>query len=406
MAALARYQATEDDPTRDEEPGKIVHEVRHGELARLGLVPHAAYYGTHDATSLFLITLSQLYRWSGDQSLPERYLPNVEACLAWLDRFGDRDGDGFQEYERRSSRGYYNQGWKDAGDAIPEADGSLAPLPLALCELQGYGYEAKLRAAELYDVLGRSARAHRLRDEAGELYERFNERFWWDAEGTYYLGLNGRKEPIASVASNAGHLLASGIVPANRAARLVERLLAADMWSGWGIRTLSAAHPAYKPFAYHTGTVWPHDNAMIATGMARYGFAEAAAEVARAIFDAAASFQATRLPELFAGLERDPGSFPVQYLGANVPQAWAAASVFQFIAALAGLEARATPGLPTLYVSPALPDWLPELTIDSLRVGTGTVRLHLTNDALEVLANTSGYRVISGPPPDRVEEAG
>ena len=400
LAALARAQASDDDPVRDEEPGKILHEIRHGELTHLGLLPHSPYYGTHDSTPLFLITLSELFRWSGDRTLPERYTAHIDRCLDWIDRFGDRDGDGFQEYARRSESGYYNQGWKDHGDAIPAANGSLAPLPLALCELQGYVYDAKLRTAELYEVVGRPADAARLRSEAAQLYARFNEHFWWGAEGTYYLGLDGHKVPIASVASNAGHLLASGIVPPERAAQLVDRLLRPDMWSGWGIRTLSAAHAAYNPFAYHTGTVWPHDNAMIAAGMRRYGYAAEAARVARATFDAAASFQVTRLPELFAGLERQPDSFPVQYLGANVPQAWAAAAVFRLVTAMAGLDARAERSTPTLYVDPALPEWLPDLTIRGLRVGRGRLELHIANDSVDVLANTSGCEIVRGAAPE------
>jgi glycogen debranching enzyme len=396
---LAELQATAEDPERDMEPGKILHEIRHGELAQLGLLPHSPYYGTHDATPLFLITLSYLFHWTGNRSLLERYLPNVEAALRWIDRFGDRDGDGFQEYATRSSQGYYNQGWKDAGDAIVEADGSLAELPIALCELQGYVYDAKLRVAEMYDLFGRLADARRLRRQAGELFERFNERFWWEEEGTYYLGLNGAKQPIRSVASNAGHLLQSGIVPPERAAQVAQRLLAPDMWSGWGIRTLSADHPAYNPFSYHTGSVWPHDNAIAAGGLRRYGGRDDAAQIAGGMFDAAACFQAIRLPELFAGLAREPGSFPVQYLGANVPQAWAAASVYRLVAVLCGLDARAEPDGRRLYVDPALPDWLPELTIRKLRVGRGSVDLRFKGRGFEVLANDSGWDVVQGIAP-------
>ena len=259
--------------------------------------------------------------------------------MAWIDKYGDRNNDGFQEYRTRSSHGHYNQGWKDAGDAIVEADGTLSPLPIATCELQGYVYDAKIRMAEIYDVLERPEDAKRLRREAKRLYDRFNDRFWWEEEGTYYLGLNGRREPIRSVASNAGHLLQSGIVPPERAERVVRRLMAPDMWSGWGIRTLSSDHPYYNPFSYQTGSVWPHDNATIAGGFRRYGFNAEAAEVAKGIFDAAERLVGQRLPELFSGLPRVPASFPVPYLGANVPQAWAAGSVFRFVAILCGLHA-------------------------------------------------------------------
>jgi glycogen debranching enzyme len=381
------------------EPGKIPHEVRHGELAQLGILPYQPYYGTHDATSLYLVVYSYLYQWVGDLAVLQRYLPNAEAALRWVDRFGDRDNDGFQEYKTRSSHGYYNQGWKDAGDAIPHADGTLAPLPLATCELQGYVWDAKLRMADVYELLGRPADARRLRKEAHELYERFNDAFWWEEEGTYYLGLDGHKQPIRTVASNAGHLLQSGIVPPERAARVVKRLLADDMWSGWGIRTLSSEHPAYNPFSYHTGSVWPHDNAMIAGGLRRYGFDAEAAKVAKGLFDVAERQVAYRLPELFAGLPRREASFPVQYLGANVPQAWAAGSILRLIAILSGIHATSDADGSRLYLNPALPDWLPELTIRNLRAGRGSIDVAVRDGTVEVLSNSSQFEVIHGPAP-------
>ena len=399
LRRLSELQATADDPERDMEPGKIPHEIRHGELAQLGILPFQPYYGTHDATSLFVIVLSYLYQWTGDVEILRRYLPNAEAAMAWIDRYGDRDRDGLQEYATRSSHGYYNQAWKDAGDAIPDAAGALAPLPLAVCELQGYVYDAKLRMAQVYDVLERPADARRLRREAARLFDKVNELFWWEEEGTYALGLDGQKRQIRSVASNAGHLLQSGIVPPERAERVVRRLLAPDMWSGWGVRTLSSDHPAYNPFSYHTGTVWPHDNAIIAGGFRRYGFAAEAAQVAKGMFDAAERLVGFRLPELFAGLPRTEASFPVQYLGANVPQAWAAGSVFRLVAVLLGLHAATTAEGSTLYVNPALPEWLPALTIHDLRAGRGALSLRASDGQLEVLRNTSGFEVVHGPAP-------
>jgi glycogen debranching enzyme len=399
LRRLAGLQATRDDPERDMEPGKIPHEIRHGELAQLGILPFTPYYGTHDATSLYVIVLSYLYQWLGDTAILRRFLPNAEAAMAWVDRYGDRDGDGFQEYKTRSQHGYYNQGWKDAWDAIPEADGSIATLPIALCEHQGYVYDAKLRLADIYDLLDRPEDGQRLRHEAHRLYERFNDVFWWESEGTYYLGLNGQKRPIETVASNAGHCLANGIVPSERAERVVRRLLADDMWSGWGIRTLSSDHVAYNPFSYHTGTVWPHDNAMIAGGFRRYGFAAEAAQVAKGMFDTAERFVANRLPELFAGLPRVPGSFPVQYLGANVPQAWAASAIFRLVAILCGIHASSDVAGSTLYVNPLLPDWLPELTIGNLRAGSGALSLRFRGDEVDVLSNTSGFEVVHAPAP-------
>jgi glycogen debranching enzyme len=399
LRRLGAMQATGDDPERDMEPGKIPHEIRHGELAQLGILPYTPYYGTHDATSLYLIVLSYLFQWLGDTAVLRRYLPNAEAALRWIDRHGDRDRDGFQEYKTRSSHGYYNQGWKDAGDAIPEEDGTLAPLPIALCELQGYVYDAKLRMAGIYDILDQPVDARRLRRQARELYERVNEKFWWEEEGTYYLGLNGKKEPIRSVASNAGHMLQSGIVPKERAGRVVARLLADDMWSGWGIRTLSSDHVAYNPFSYHTGTIWPHDNAMIAGGFRRFGFDAEAAQVAKGMFDIAERLVAYRLPELFAGLPRHEASFPVQYLGANVPQAWAAGSIFRFIAILSGIHTMSDRDGSRIYVNPALPAWLPALTIRNLRAGRGSLDLALSDGTVDVLSNTTGFEVIHGPAP-------
>ncbi len=399
LRRLSELQATEDDPERDMEPGKIPHEIRHGELAQLRILPYQPYYGTHDATSLFVIVLSYLYHWSADPALLRRYLPNAEAAMAWIDTYGDRNNDGFQEYRTRSSHGHYNQGWKDAGDAIVEADGTLSPLPIATCELQGYVYDAKIRMAEIYDVLERPEDAKRLRREAKRLFDRFNDRFWWEEEGTYYLGLNGRREPIRSVASNAGHLLQSGIVPPERAERVVRRLMAPDMWSGWGIRTLSSDHPYYNPFSYQTGSVWPHDNATIAGGFRRYGFNAEAAQVAKGIFDAAERLVGQRLPELFSGLPRVPASFPVPYLGANVPQAWAAGSVFRFVAILCGLHATTDADGSRLYVNPALPEWMPEIRIRNLRVGGGSLDVHLADGVVEVLSNTSKYQVVHAPAP-------
>lgn len=400
LRRLSELQATDDDPIRDMEPGKIPHEIRHGELATLGIIPHQPYYGTHDATSLFVIVLSYLYQWTGDVELLERFLPYAEAAMDWIDGPGDRDGDGFQEYRRRSERGYYNQGWKDAGDAIVDAAGNIAPLPIGTCELQGYAYDAKLRMADIYDTLGMPDRAGPMREAAERLYVRFNDAFWWEREGTYVLALDGRKKQVRSVASNAGHALASGIVAPERAGRVVERLMAEDMWSGWGIRTLAASHPYYNPFSYHTGSVWPHDNAMAAGGFRRYGYDAEAARVARGIFDAASQFPGHRLPELFSGLRRDPGSFPVPYLGASSPQAWAAGSVFRLVAVLCGIHARVAPdGQRELYVNPALPEWLPEITITHLRAGRGAIDLHFRDGEVEELRNTTSYRLIRAQAP-------
>jgi glycogen debranching enzyme len=371
LEILAKLQATETDDYRDAEPGKIPHELRSGELAHFKLIPHTPYYGTADATILYLITLHEAWKWLGDDLLFPHYKEVATKCLEWIDRYGDRDGDGFQEYQTRSKHGYENMGWKDAGDSVMYPDGSPVKGPKALCELQGYVYNAKLRVAEGAEHLGESELADRLRREAAQLQERFEEQFWCEDIGYYAYALDGDKKQVKTIASNAGHLLWSGIVRPERAARVVQRLLEPDMWSGWGIRTLSEQNPAFNPFSYQNGSVWPHDNGIIAMGFRRYGFAEEAARIARDISEAASYFMYYRLPELYAGMKRELGSFPVQYLGANVPQAWAAGSVFHLLRAMLGLEADAQKK--TLTVDPALPHWLRDITLRKLRVGKAMV---------------------------------
>jgi glycogen debranching enzyme len=377
LRALAQLQADSYDDARDMQPGKIEHEVRHGELAYFHLVPHTPYYGTHEATTFYVWTAARAWRWHGDREVLDSLRPHVERALAWIDTDGDLDGDGLQEYKTRAGeQGYYNQGWKDSGDGIVEADGSLASLPIALCEHQAYVVAAKRAWAEILDDVYREPKqAARLRDEATRLAGLLEDRFWWEEEGTYYLGLNGEKRPIETVASNPGHLLMADAVSPERAARVCDRLLADDMWTGWGIRTLAAGHPAYNPFSYQRGSVWPHDNAMCAAGFRHYGLDVQAAHVARAVFEAAERFQAARLPELFAGLPRDPGGFPVQYLGANVPQAWAAGAVIHLVTVLLGLDADAPHRHLTLR--PWLPAWLEEVRLTNLRVGDASVDLRV-----------------------------
>jgi glycogen debranching enzyme len=367
LDVLGRYQATERDDWRDAEPGKILHEIRYGELAHFKLIPHTPYYGTADATILYLIVLHAAWRATGDRALLEKQLPNAEACLDWIDNYGDRDGDGFQEYETRSSAGYENMAWKDSGDSVSYLDGTLVKGPKALCELQGYVYGAWQRMAEVFDALGKPDRAAALRRKARALFDKFNEVFWDEEAGFYAYTLDGEKKKVMSVASNPGHLLFCGIVPQDRAARVVARLTAPDMDSGWGIRTLSALHPRYNPYSYQNGSVWPHDNAIIAVGFKRYGFHEEANRIARAISGAASYFLSNQLPELYAGIQREPHNFPVQYIGANVPQAWAAGSPFALMQAILGIRPDAPNG--RLYVDPTLPAWLPDLELRGLKLG-------------------------------------
>jgi glycogen debranching enzyme len=364
---LGSLQAKGEDDYRDAEPGKIMHEIRYGELAHFKLIPHTPYYGTADATPLYLITLHATWRATGDKALLERHLETAEGCLTWIDNYGDRDGDGFQEYQTRSPVGYENMGWKDSGDCVVYPDGTLVRGPKALCELQGYVYDAWLRMSEVFDELGDPGRAAELRAKAAALFKRFNEAFWDEELGFYAFALDGEKKKVLTVASNAGHCLWSGIVPQERAGKIVKRLMAPDMWSGWGVRTLSALNPAFNPYNYQTGSVWPHDNAVIALGFKRYGFGVEVARIARDISDAASHFLLNQLPELYTTIKRDETSFPVQYLGANIPQAWAAGSVFLLMQAIVGFKPDAPRG--KLYVDPLLPEWLPDLTVLDLRVG-------------------------------------
>ena len=402
LHALGELQADSYDDNRDMQPGKIEHEIRHGELAALHLIPHTPYYGTHEATTLFVLVAALSWRWHGDLDALRVGRPHIDRALEWIDRDGDMDHDGLQEYKTRSEHGYYNQGWKDSGDGIQTKDGELARLPIALCEHQGLVVSAKRAwAGVLEEAFDDPAGAARLRREADRLVEQIEDRFWWEAEGTYYLGLDGDKKPIESVASNAGHLLWEQAVDPTRAKRVAARLLADDMWSGWGIRTLSADHVAYDPLSYQLGSVWPHDNAIIAAGFRAYGLDEEAAQVAGAIFEATAMFAYQRPPELFAGFPRDPGSFPVQYLGANVPQAWSSGALVHLVSTLLGLEANAPTKL--LRVRPALPAWLDTITVRGLRVGTGSVDFRVVRrpggHKLEVLSDPTGFEIdfIEGP---------
>ena len=367
LDVLGRWQAKQRDDFRDAEPGKIMHELRYGELAHFKLIPHTPYYGTADATPLYLITLHAAWRATGDRTLLEKYLPNAEAALDWIDNYGDRDGDLLQEYQTRSPAGYENMAWKDAGDSMTYTDGTPVRGPKALCELQGYVYDARVRMAEVFDALGKPDRAADLRAKAAALFKKFNETFWDEDTGFYAYMLDGEKRKVMTVASNPGHLLWSGIVPPDRAARVVARLMQPDMNSGWGIRTLSAKHPAYNPYSYQNGSVWPHDNSLIALGFKRYGFSTEAGQIARGICDAASHFLLNQLPELYAGVQRNGANFPVQYLGANVPQAWAAGSCFALLQAILGIQPDAAND--SLYVDPNLPDWLPDVTLKDLRLG-------------------------------------
>jgi glycogen debranching enzyme len=373
LTTLARFQATERDDWRDAQPGKILHEIRFGELSHFHKLPFTPYYGTWDATTFYLTVLHEAWKWTGDDSLLREHRDTALRCLEWIDKYGDLDGDGFQEYKTFSTKGYENMGWKDAGEAVVYPDGSQVKQPKALCELQGYVFDAWLRMAEVFDQLGEPDRAAELRRKAADLQRRFEAAYWCEELGFYAFGLDPDKKPIKTIASNPGHCLWSGIVAPERAARVVKRFFEPDMWSGWGIRTLTMRNPSYNPFSYQNGSVWPHDNGIIAMGMKRYGFAGEAARVAHDVIDAASNFVSYRLPELYAGVSRDFLTFPVQYVQANVPQAWAASSIFHFVQAMTGLHADAQHN--QLNLDPALPDWLPDLTLRGVKVGQDRIDL-------------------------------
>jgi glycogen debranching enzyme len=326
LIALARHQGVTDDPDVDEEPGKIPHEVRDGELARQGQRRHGSYYGSADATPLYLVLLNEYFRRTNDVELLDRLWPSAEAALDWIDRYGDLDGDGFVEYRRRALNGLDNQGWKDSWDSVSFIDGRLAEGPIALCEVQAYVYQAKMAMGALSEHRGQVQRARDLREDAERFRNRFDAAFWMPEHGTYAMALDGQKQQVDVIASNAGHCLWAGIARPDRAAMVVHRLSRADCFSGWGLRTLATGMARFNPIGYHNGTVWPHDTVMAAEGFLRYGHVAAARRLLVALLEAAVQMPHHRLPELFAGSARQPHEAPLIYPDANAPQAWAASS--------------------------------------------------------------------------------
>lgn len=374
LRLLAKYQGRRYDDWRDEEPGKILHELRTGELARLGLVPHSPYYGTVDATPLFLVLLSQHAAWTGSLALFEELRGAVDRAIEWIEMNEARSGRGYLAYQSRSPLPLGNQGWKDSGNAIVNADGSIVEPPIALSEVQGYVYQAKRQIAGLYDRIGETTRAGQLRRKADELRARFNRDFWVADKGFYALALQDDGTPSSVISSNPGQALWGGIVNADKARQTVERLMVRDMFSGWGVRTLSDRERAYDPLGYHVGTVWPHDNSLIAAGCRRYGFDQAAGRILAGLFDAAMHFNNYRLPELFAGNSREEHEGPVCYPAANPPQAWAAGAMPYLLKTMLGLVPE---GLDhrLRIVRPLLPNFLDELEVHKLRIGGAEVDL-------------------------------
>ncbi|MFN2629769.1 MAG: glycogen debranching N-terminal domain-containing protein [Gaiellaceae bacterium] len=385
LEALAELQATDDDPSRDAEPGKIVHEVRRGKAAHTWF---DRYYGTVDATPLYLVLLSEVWRWTDDTGLVRKLKAPALAALRWIDEYGDRDGDGFVEYERRTDRGLENQSWKDSGDSQRFGDGRLARTPIAPCEVQGYVYDAKRRAAELAREVWRDAGlADRLEAEADQLRARFDAAYWVDGRGGYYaLALDGDKARVDSLCSNIGHLLWSGIVPSHRVEAIVDRLMDEALWSGWGVRTMSTEDAAYNPLSYHTGTVWPHDNSLIAAGLARYARWPEAQRVMRTLVSAAGHFH-NQLPEVFAGIPRSENLFPIAYPTAARPQAWAAGTPVLLLQLLLGLQPDRRRQVLETVAPIELPSWAGSVRLTGVRAFDRLWDVRLENGRVRVEAS-------------------
>jgi glycogen debranching enzyme len=369
LTFLAEHQGKEVNDWRDEQPGKILHEIRLGELAALGQVPHTPYYGSVDATPLWVMTLGEYVRWTGDRALAEQLRPNLDAALEWIATYGDLDNDGYVEYLCRSTRGIRNQGWKDSADSATHRDGQRAEPPIALSEVQGYVYAAWTAAADLYGHLGDPSRAAGYRQQAADLRARF-QRDWWSArDGFFAMALDSNKRPITNISSNVGHCLWAGMLDDVPARAVGERLTREDMLCGWGIRTLSSTEPSFNPMSYHNGSVWPHDNSLIVAGLKRYHMDEQALRVAEELLDAAVRFPLYRLPELYCGFARDRRyySMPAQYPVSCSPQAWAAGSIFLLFQALLGLRVDAQAD--RIILRPTLPRAVNELRVKNLRVG-------------------------------------
>ncbi|HET9695249.1 MAG TPA: amylo-alpha-1,6-glucosidase [Terriglobales bacterium] len=386
LRVLAHYQGTEYNDWQDEEPGKILHEYREGEMTRSGEMPFGPYYGTIDATPLWLILLGETWNWTADEELVRELLPAAYKALDWIDKYGDFDGDGFVEYLRRSKKGLTNQGWKDSWDANMHRDGTVAKAPIALVEVQGYVYDAKYRMASLLRIFGDSERADKLKKDCNELAKRFEKAYWVPDRGFYAMALDGEKKPLEVISSNPGHLLFTRIINRDRARAIVNRLMRPDMFSGWGWRTMSSDEKTFNPLSYHRGSVWPHDNSLIAHGMALNEHRAPVARLFTTLFQAALTFRDYRLPELFCGIERKENDMPVHYPVSCSPQAWASGSYFLILSSLLGIRPSA-PRKELNIINPMLPDFLDHLHVRNLKIGKSRVGLDFTRRGERTFCN-------------------
>ena len=377
---LASTQATEIDPKNEAQPGKIIHETRRGEMANLGEVPFGRYYGSIDSTPLFLMLVGCYFDYTGDLNFLEHLRPHIDLALEWIDRYGDVDGDGFVEYAPHGDKGLVQQGWKDSNDSVFHAEGQIADPPIALCEVQGYVYAAKMAAAKIYAAWGDVERQKLLLNQAAELQHRFEQAFWCDEISTYALALDGQKRPCRVRTSNPGHCLFSGIASTEHASLVAHTLVSHDFFSGWGIRTVGCHEARYNPLSYHNGSVWPHDNAIVAAGLARYGHREFAGRILMSLLDLSGSVELQRLPELFCGVDRREGQGPTLYPVACSPQSWAAGAVFMLLQACLNVSVNSKERR-LIFDRPYLPQGIPQLSIRDLRVQDGRVSLFLERDS-------------------------
>lgn len=394
LLTMAAFQGQDNNPWRDEQPGKIMHEIRFGELSNTNQIPFTPYYGSIDSTPLFLVLLVEYCKWTGNFDLFHHLLPNIDAALSWIDNFGDRDQDGFVEYHQESSKGIANQGWKDSGDSIVHRNGDYAKTPIALAEVQGYVYQAKMGLSDLFNKMGEENKAFLLREQALSLKEKFNDAFWIEEQQYYAIALDHNKQPVGTLTSNPGHLLLSGILDDERAKCIKDILISPKMFSGYGIRTMGEGEAGYNPMSYHDGSIWPHDNSLILLGMSLSGYKADSTKVIEGLIQASQHFEYDRLPELFCGYSNELG-YPIEYPVACSPQAWAAGTPFLMLQSLLGLKVNSLEK--SIELHPYFPDGMTRLDIHNMAIGEGSLSINMTlNEGkylMTVIENSTAYHI-------------